>query len=65
MMSSHYQEFYVTIGRGVMVMCFVQLNDVKIRLFMKKNRHGRKIIYQHIAEGTRESHPSVHDLQHP
>ena len=33
-------------------------------LFIKK-RHGRKIINHHIVEGTRESHPRVHDLQHP
>ena len=32
---------------------------------MKNKRRGRKIIYRHIAEGIRESHPSVHDLQHP
>ena len=25
----------------------------------------RKIINHHIEEGTRESHPRVHDLQHP
>ena len=28
-------------------------------------RRGRKIINHHIAEGTRESHPLVPDLQHP
>ena len=28
-------------------------------------RRGRKIINHHIVEGTRESHPRVHDLQHP
>ena len=26
---------------------------------------GEKIINHHIVEGTRESHPRVHDLQHP
>ena len=34
-------------------------------LFIKNERHGRKIINHHIVEGTRESHPCVHDLQHP
>ena len=49
-----------------MALCFVQLErrsnggySVKIK------RHGRKIINHHIVEGTRESHPRVHDLQHP
>ena len=32
---------------------------------MKNKRRGRKIINHHIAEGTRESHPRVHDLQQP
>ena len=32
---------------------------------MKNKKRGRKIINDHIAEGTRESHPRVHDLQHP
>ena len=36
-----------------------------MRLFIKNKRHGRKIINHHIVEGTRESHPRVHDLQHP
>ena len=31
---------------------------------MKKKRHRRKIINHHIAKGTRESNPRVHDLQH-
>ena len=34
-------------------------------LFIKIKRRGRKIINHHIVEGTRESHPRVHDLQHP
>ena len=34
-------------------------------LFIKNKRRGRKIINHHIVEGTRESHPRVHDLQHP
>ena len=34
-------------------------------LFIKNNRRERKIINHHIVEGTRESHPRVHDLQHP
>ena len=34
-------------------------------LFKKNKRRGRKIINHHIVEGTRESHPRVHDLQHP
>ena len=32
---------------------------------LKNKRRGRKIINHHIVEGTRESHPRVHDLQHP
>ena len=34
-------------------------------LFIKNKRRGRKIINHQIVEGTRESHPRVHDLQHP
>ena len=34
-------------------------------LFIKNKRRGRKIIKHHTVEGTRESHPRVHDLQHP
>ena len=34
-------------------------------LFIKNKRCGRKIINHHIVEGTSESHPRVHDLQHP
>ena len=34
-------------------------------LFINNKSRGRKIINHHIVEGTRESHPSVHDLQHP
>ena len=34
-------------------------------LFIKNKRRGRKIINHNIVEGTRESHPRVHDLQHP
>ena len=34
-------------------------------LFIKNKRRGRKIINHHIVAGTRESHPRVHDLQHP
>ena len=34
-------------------------------LFIKNKRRGRKIINHHIVEGTRESHPRVHGLQHP
>ena len=34
-------------------------------LFIKNKRCGRKIINHHIVEGTRESHPRVHHLQHP
>ena len=34
-------------------------------LFIKIKRRGRKITNHHIVEGTRESHPRVHDLQHP
>ena len=34
-------------------------------LFIKNKRRGRKIINHHIVEGTRESHPRVHYLQHP
>ena len=34
-------------------------------LFIKNKRHVRKIINHHTVEGTRESHPRVHDLQHP
>ena len=33
--------------------------------FIKNKRRGRKIINHHIVEGTRESHPRVHDLQYP
>ena len=40
-------------------------NDVEMGLFIKDKRRGRKIINHHIEEGTRESHPRVHDLQHP
>ena len=32
---------------------------------MKNKRCGRKIINHHIAKGTRESPPRVHDLRHP
>ena len=32
---------------------------------LKIKRRGRKIINHHTVEGTRESHPRVHDLQHP
>ena len=34
-------------------------------LFIKNKRRGRKIINHHTVEGTGESHPRVHDLQHP
>ena len=34
-------------------------------LIIKNKSRGRKIINHHIVEGTRESHPRVHDLQHP
>ena len=34
-------------------------------LFIKIKRRGKKIINHHIVEWTRESHPRVHDLQHP
>ena len=40
-------------------------NDVEMGSFIKNKRRGRKIINHHIVEGTRESHPRVHDLQHP
>ena len=52
-------------AKYIMALCFVKLNDVKIGLFIMNKRRGRKIINHHIAEGTRESHPRVHDLQHP
>ena len=41
-----------------MALCFVQLKR-------RWNGRGRKIINHHIVEGTRESNPRVHDLQHP
>ena len=31
---------------------------------MKNKKRGRKVINHHIAEGTKESNPRVHDLQH-
>ena len=34
-------------------------------LIIENKRRGRKIINHHIVEGTRESHPRVHDLQYP
>ena len=40
-------------------------NDVKMGLIIRNRRRGRKIINHHTVEGTRESHPRVHDLQHP
>ena len=42
----------------------LEINDRKsevIAFVVKDIRHGRKIFNQHIAEGTRESHPQVID----
>ena len=36
-----------------------------MELILENKRRGRKIISHHTAEGTRESHLCVHDLQHP
>ena len=47
-----------------MALCFVRLKR-GLGLFSKNKRRGSKIINHHIVEGTRESHPRVHDLQHP
>ena len=33
--------------------------------FIENKRRRRKLINQHIVEGTRQFHPRVHDLQHP
>ena len=57
-----------------MALCFVQLKQFEMGLFIKNKRRGRKKINHHIVEGinrilhhieggTRESHPSVQDLQ--
>ena len=48
-----------------MALCFVQLKRRWNGIIYLKKRRGRKIINHHIVEGTRESHPRVHDLQHP
>ena len=49
-----------------MALCFIELSKTTLKLFFyHKKRLGRKIINHHIVEGTRESHPRVHDLQYP
>ena len=55
----------VAIHSGVMTLCFEQLNDVKIGLFIEIKGVGEKLINHYTPEGTRESHPRVHDLRHP
>ena len=53
------------IGSGVMMLCFEQLKRRQNRIIYWKYRRGRKIINHYTPEGTRESHPRVHDLRHP
>ena len=49
-----------------MALCFVQIKmTLKWGYLLKIKGVGEKIINHHIVEGTRESHPRVHDLQHP
>ena len=55
----------VAIGSGVTTLCFEQLNRHLNRIMYWQKRRGRKIINHCTPEGTRESHPGVHDLQHP
>ena len=59
------QECDVTIGSSVMALCFVHLKWRYNWAFIIDKRRGRKIINNHIAEGTRESYPRVHDMQRP
>ena len=45
--------------------CAMTIAHSSLRLRWAKKRRGRKIINHYIPEGTRESHPRVHDLRHP
>ena len=46
------------------VLCTTK-TTLKSGFWWKNKRRERKIINHHIAEGTRESHPRVNDLQYP
>ena len=53
----------IAIHSGVMTLCCEQLKRHKNRITYWE--FGRKIINHYTPEGTRESHPRVHDLGHP